>query len=320
MKAVYKKLSNIKFNFQKSILNKTILFKNLMNELDTLKSECLIIALESLNDKVCFKMRGNLGNQMFVHATAISQCLDLSKIFYDVSECQYALNNYDINIPVSLFNYEKVLKDSLIYEIVPYSLYNANFINDDNNLYIKGYFQNEKYFIHNREKLIKVFSFSEIDSIEYQNVLDRICNTNSVLLNFRVKNDYKKLGWVIDFSYQKTAMDYIASCLDKPRFFCFADDIDFVKNNFVSNYDIEFVDIEKQNPSKIYIDLELMKKCKHAIIPNSTFSWWAAWLNENPNKIIVAPEPWMHKQSEIIPPSWVKLSAPKIPCKKPLLV
>ncbi|MCX6713678.1 MAG: alpha-1,2-fucosyltransferase, partial [Candidatus Vogelbacteria bacterium] len=59
-------------------------------------------------------------------------------------------------------------------------------------------------------------------------------------------------------------------------------------------------------------ELVLMSKCKHNIIANSSFSWWSAWLNQNPNKIVIAPDIWFNNNSirieDIIPPSWIKLS------------
>jgi len=78
--------------------------------------------------------------------------------------------------------------------------------------------------------------------------------------------------------------------------------------------------VKKDNPHKAFIDLELMKKCKHAIIPNSTFSWWAAWLNENPEKIVIAPEPWLFKNSNIVPDSWFKVKSTKILSETPEFV
>ena len=113
-------------------------------------------------------------------------------------------------------------------------------------------------------------------------------------------------------------MQYIASKIKNPKFFVFADDIQYIKDNFKSDYKMTFVDLK--HPYKICLDLELMKKCKHAIIPNSSFSWWAAWLNENPNKIVIAPDPWFFKYNDIIPDDWHKIKAKKMPCKNPTIV
>lgn len=57
----------------------------------------------------------------------------------------------------------------------------------------------------------------------------------------------------------------------------------------------------------MYLDLELMKKCKHAILSNSSFAFWAGWLNNNPDAIIIVPDPWLKTAPEIAPDNWHKI-------------
>ena len=56
-----------------------------------------------------------------------------------------------------------------------------------------------------------------------------------------------------------------------------------------------------------YENMRLMRACKHAIIANSSYSWWAAWLNEYKDKIVIAPTPWMNNDDKIIPEEWIKI-------------
>lgn len=77
--------------------------------------------------------------------------------------------------------------------------------------------------------------------------------------------------------------------LQHPKFYVFTDNVDWVKENF---QEIEYT-LLKGNPADGYgnhFDMQLMSLCKHNIISNSTYSWWSAFLNQNPGKVVIAPE------------------------------
>ena len=95
--------------------------------------------------------------------------------------------------------------------------------------------------------------------------------------------------------------------MEKPNFFVFSDDISWVKKNFKIGKPLTFISgLRKLTNSE---ELILMSLCKHNIIANSSFSWWGAWLNKNPAKIVIAPKRWFRAKtdSEIVPQSWIKL-------------
>ena len=81
--------------------------------------------------------------------------------------------------------------------------------------------------------------------------------------------------------------------IENPTFFVFSNDMEWVKENIQINSRVFYVDIKSGDDS--YKDMQLMSKCKHNIIANSSFSWWGAWLNENKNKIVVAPKKWVNR-------------------------
>lgn len=114
----------------------------------------------------------------------------------------------------------------------------------------------------------------------------------SVAIHVRKGKNYQSYIW-----YQNTcSMDYYRKTilqmkekLQHPKFYVFTDNVDWVKENF---QEIEYT-LLKGNPADGYgnhFDMQLMSLCKHNIISNSTYSWWSAFLNQNPGKVVIAPE------------------------------
>jgi hypothetical protein len=129
------------------------------------------------------------------------------------------------------------------------------------------------------------------------------------------RGDYLKprvraaFGDICTAEYYREAVAYIRQKTADPVFFIFSDDIQWVKDNLPL-------------PGAVYVtgntgltgfrDMQLMSCCKHHIIANSTFSWWGAWLNQTPGKIVVAPAKWGHGQfknysRKLLPPSWHRI-------------
>src|SRR2546430_286356 len=92
--------------------------------------------------------------------------------------------------------------------------------------------------------------------------------------------------------------------IPKAFYYIFSDDVVWAKEN-INEKNIEFINWNKNKNS--YKDMQLMSNCKHNIIANSSFSWWAAWLNSNKNKIVIAPDNWagMVGTRDILPEEWV---------------
>jgi hypothetical protein len=137
---------------------------------------------------------------------------------------------------------------------------------------------------------------------------------NSVSIHIR-RGDYlhnKKntsLYATCNSKYYFEAIKIINSSVEKPFFFVFSDDIPWAKKIFKNMRNFKFITGNCGELS--YIDMQLMSLCKHQIIANSTFSWWAAWLNKNDNKIIISPKNWFLKNnfdtSDLIPATWLRI-------------
>lgn len=149
-------------------------------------------------------------------------------------------------------------------------------------------------------------------------MLNKINETESISLHVR-RGDYvsnlkaSSEHGVCSIDYYKKAIEHIKSKIkDKKNicFFLFSDDPIWVKDNMTFIND-EIVVIDFNNEEKSHEDMRLMSACKHNIIANSSFSWWGAWLNNNQEKIVVAPEKWFkvdnYDTRDLYPANFIKL-------------
>jgi hypothetical protein len=110
-------------------------------------------------------------------------------------------------------------------------------------------------------------------------------------------------------TYYANSIRQIYRSIRHPTFFVFSDDIPFCKEHLPTDENYVFVD--HNGETEAHEDLRLMSSCRHHIIANSTFSWWGAWLNPNPAKLVLAPDRWLDPKvphSDLFPPAWHRVS------------
>lgn len=153
-----------------------------------------------------------------------------------------------------------------------------------------GYFQSKKYFESANNELRKTFSLKN-ELISYPNI-DLLRNSNSVCISVKVEHNVgSSLYAVCGKEYWKEAIDYIISKVPNPLFFVCSDNVEYVKENLIDCSKFKVVFQDKSIP--VHITLAAMGQCKHFIIGNTSYGWWAQYLSDNPNKIVVAPNQWM---------------------------
>jgi len=178
-------------------------------------------------------------------------------------------------------------------------------------IYLDGYWQSYKYF-NGYEDLIKTHLTFKINYLCFDKTcLDEILNTNSVSIHLRLTDRvgtefglqfFRYLEW----DYYLQAVGIINERIDNPHFFIFSDNIEWCQENLKIGFPVTYVKNQDE-----YNDLYLMGQCKHNIIAHSTFSWWAAWLNLEINKVVIAPKKWFNHQTDaledLIPDTWIKI-------------
>jgi hypothetical protein len=192
--------------------------------------------------------------------------------------------------------------------------FNPEILNAPNNILLDGYWQSEKYFLDIKDILHREFYVKYRQSDENQRLTDSIESSNSVSLHVR-RGDYVKdlkanqVHGTCTEEYYLKSIDYVSSHVTNPHFFIFSDEPDWARKNLIINHSSTIVDCN--DASRNYEDLRLMSMCRHNITANSSFSWWGAWLNSNPNKIVCAPKKWFSTPSysykDLVPTSWIRV-------------
>jgi hypothetical protein len=180
--------------------------------------------------------------------------------------------------------------------------------------YLDGYWQSERYFSDIAGVLRRDFTVKAPLNPENEALAAGIDAANAVSLHLR-RGDYvedpttNRYHGICSLDYYERALACITARAGPPLLFIFSDDQQWARANLRLAVPMTFVDANP--PDQGHLDLQLMARCRHHIIANSSFSWWGAWLNPSPDKIVVAPQRWFggagHDTRDLIPPNWVQL-------------
>ncbi len=285
---------------------------------------------------IILNLKGGTGNQLFQYALGRYLALKNNDVLkLDVSGLARANTVGDIYRPFALesFNIEKLIATPEEIKKLKYpfgifskawrflrfklsrdknTLFNPKVLNLTGDIYLDGYWQSPLYFMTIRDSLLKELTLTKPFSEAGVTFAEQIKNTNAVALHVR-RGDYIKNPQVqhefgpCTLDYYNSAMTEIEKTMVSPTYFVFSDDLSWVKENLPLGDKAVFV---KGKDMTDVEDLILMSMCQHNIIANSSFSWWSAWLNQNPAKIVIAPTPWFETQpydKNLIPPTWIQL-------------
>ena len=276
------------------------------------------------------KLKGGLGNQLFQYAAGRAVALHHKvPLKLDVTTFEtynphngYRLDQFAIQAEIAAENeiinlkgrstvlFSALRKAGLVkrksYFKEKRSSYFDASVFKNNYVYLDGYWQNELYFSDIRELILEELSLnSSMNDLSFA-YLECIKKNNSVSIHVR-RGDYLNLKNinVLDVDYYMKAVEYIRKIVEKPTFYIFSDDLEWCKSSLAFLGDCIYVERTQTEID----DLKLMSFCQHNIIANSSFSWWGAWLNQNPNKTVIAPKGWLLNDpgsSNVIPSDWVK--------------
>jgi hypothetical protein len=190
--------------------------------------------------------------------------------------------------------------------------FNELFFELPKSVYLRGYFQSDKYFLNCKRSLLEQYKIKTNNFPHLLPLAATLSNTNTVALHIRL-GDYLNptlSGIMAPFNadYYKKAMEQIQKNISNPKFYIFSDQIQLAKD-LLSLNEVDATFVDESITKNAAEDFYLMQSCQHQIIANSTFSWWAAYLNENNHKIVIAPTKWYKDHfvdaTHLYPDNWV---------------
>jgi hypothetical protein len=290
--------------------------------------------------KIITRICGGLGNQMFIYAAAKSLSERLNIPLFVDSKSAYINYYYKHNFELDIYNinfnnanklesinfrfgrYVRFLIRKFPFLLNPFGIkyifedhINNNILDvSDRNkiLLLEGYWQNEVFFKDVSEILKKEFTFKIDISEQSRKLAEKIqSKKNSVCIHARrlygqpASDNVLPSNNGIDVSYYLNSIDKIKNSLSDVHFYCFSDYPQWFKENLPLDENYTIVDLHNYSDDNTFEDFWLMTQCKHFIISNSTFSWWAAWLSERENTIIIAPGNQYWSSKNIVPERWI---------------
>lgn len=300
---------------------------------------------------IYLRLRGRIGNQLFMYAFCKSLQFERGDELivvddFDNLSMRYANSLVEYNLPNTIYvnqmpsEYKKSFKlrnilarldDKIIgkldynksyqFEKKMQKIYNRlglikirdGYIESackSKNVYVDGYFQTEKYFEKYKQEIRQLFSLDQqLAKINYPDY-EAIKKRNTVCISIKVEDNANNPMYdVCTIDYYKKAIKYIQERVDNPLFFVCSDNVEYVKQNLIDTSKYDIVEQDKNLP--VHLSLAVMSKCKHFIITNSSFAWWAQNLSDYEEKIVIAPSKWYGMpadwQWDIYQEKWVRI-------------
>lgn len=257
------------------------------------------------------RLSGGLCNQMFMWAFGRALSLERGvpvKYHWARSTWDYALDAYydakvDLTTPTSTARIYDELGFAFDYGVFTAPL----------DTYYRGYWQSEKYFYKYADVIRKELKANPTPNYIAWSLAQELRSQNSVFVHVR-RGDYtnpgtKEFHGTLPWEYYRDAMNYMREKLNSPKFYFFSDDTKWVRENFYTDFSLgEWTVISGFNQHE---DLYLMQNCRHGIMANSTFGWWANWLGEHPDRVCIAPKRWFMNPdintNDLIPERWIRI-------------
>jgi hypothetical protein len=288
---------------------------------------------------VTIRLMGGLGNQLFQYATARALALRHgAEVVLDLSHYEedrlrrYELGSYPIAARIATAAELRSSKAAgglrAIAERLlgrapgpaapayhePHFHFDPLVLQQRPPVHLIGYWQSERYFVDAAEVLRREFSPQAPLEPENARIAAAIATTNAVSLHVR-RGDYvsnahtNAYHGVCSLDYYRAAVAHIRREIPDAHLFVFSDDHEWTRRNLAPDLPTTYV---TANPAdRGFRDLQLMSRCRHHVVANSSFSWWGAWLNPSPDKMVIAPARWFasaeHDTRDLVPATWLRL-------------
>ena len=291
---------------------------------------------------------GGLGNQLFQIYTTMALSLEMKTNFI-FPKIKFEMDKRSDTYWDSFL--KELYKNTIVMDIknIKYPVYKEkefkynkiqiipDLIKKNSDVMLYGYFQSYKYFDKEYKNISKYIKLDESRSVVRNMYYKKYENCNVISLHFRMgdykylKNCHPILGvdyyinsikfilskkcsivkWTILYFYEEEDMDEVKSKVEKIKAEC----IEYLRGQeWGRGHEVDFERANNESKMEDWRQLLLMSCCQHNIIANSSFSWWAAYFNDNSEKIICYPKTWFgsqlsqHNTCDLCPKSWNKIN------------